>query len=401
MNNVFNTARRAETGANGEKTAPIYFDHHATTPVDQKIADLVLRVMTTDFGNANSTEHRFGETAAHLVSAAREAVADLLGASVDAVHFTSGSTESIHLALDHAVNNRRSKDPLRVAASTVEHHAVLGRLSQLADSGLITLSWLPVDNQANLRLDRVHDTLQEGVDLVCVMGANNEVGTTYPIQELAELAQRHGADILVDATQSVGHTDLRVEDWGLTYVALSAHKIYGPKGIGALVTQSGIEARQDAGAPGTGLGTPNVPGIVGLGEACRLLQSEAEFDNDRIAGLRDRLQATLVSEIDRLVVNGAPDRRLPHNLHFSVPGLPSDAVIARLHDTVALSSGAACASGTDQPSHVLQAMGLAQPLQEGAFRIGLGRRTTKSEVDVAAKLIIEAIKATASAMDLK
>jgi cysteine desulfurase len=379
---------------------PIYLDHHATTPVDPRVAEVVLHAMTVAFGNANSTEHAFGEIAGEMVHAARVQVGRLMGAVEDAVHFTSGSTESIRLALDHAISSKRAGAgrPLRVAASTVEHHAVMDRLSELRDAGLISIQWVPVDHEANLDLDALEAALRQGADLVCVMAANNEVGTIYPVQEIAERARQHGADILVDATQAVGHIPIHVEDWGLTYLALSAHKIYGPKGIGALVTQDGMAVRRDAGARGAGIGTPNVPGIAGLGEACRLIGLHGREDALRLRALRDRLEATLLSGIDGLVINGARQRRLAHNLHVAIPGLPGDAVIARLSRSVAVSSGAACSSGVDESSHVLRAMRLSQAIQDGAIRMGLGRWTTEGDVDIAGARLIEAALSTTSAM---
>jgi cysteine desulfurase len=379
---------------------PIYLDHHATTPVDPRVAQVVLHAMTVAFGNANSTEHVFGEIAGEMVHAARVQVARMVGAVEDAVHFTSGSTESVRLALDYAVSSKRpgAGRPLRVAASTVEHHAVMDRLSELRDAGLISIKWVPVDHEANLDLDALEAGLRQGVDLVCVMAANNEVGTIYPVQEIAERARRHGADILVDATQAVGHMPIHAEDWGLTYVALSAHKIYGPKGVGALITQGGTAVRRDAGTPGAGIGTPNVPGIAGLGEACRLIGLHGHEDALRLRTLRDRLEAALLAGIGGLVVNGARQRRLAHNLHVAIPGIPSDAIIARLSRSVAMSSGAACSSGVDEPSHVLRAMRVSQAIQDGAIRMGLGRGTTEGDIDIAGERIIEAALSTSSAM---
>jgi len=377
---------------------PIYLDHHATTPVDPRVAAVVLRMMSTDFGNPNSSEHLYGEVAADLVADARREVAALVGANLEGVHFTSGSSESIRLAVVHAVSTCRHV-PLRVALTTVEHRAVLDTVAAHEARGEVTVRWLPVDGQARLDLEALERACRDGVDLVCVMAANNEVGTLYPIEEVARIAGRAGARTLIDATQAAGRMPIQVIAWGITYLTISAHKIYGPKGVGALVVPPELEVRPSHGlTPGTGDGTPNVPGIAGLGEACRLRRMEMSADEPRMAAQRDRLEARLLAGIDGLVINGDREHRLSNNLHVSVPGVPNDAVIARLRRYVALSTGAACSSGAETPSHVLRAMGLPDILQEGALRIGTGKFTTDEEIERAAEHIIEAVAATRGAI---
>jgi len=370
---------------------PIYLDHHATTPADPRVVEVVVHAMTEAFGNANSVEHVFGEVAGQLVAAAQEEVAALVGAVPEDVRFTAGSSEGIRIALAHAIATRRSQYPLRVALSRVEHRALLEAVAAAVQAGSVEPVWIAVDRQARINMTALANELSKGIDLVCLMAANNEVGTIYPIKQVAALAQRHGAAVLVDATQAAGRLPLRSYEWQLDYLMFSAHKIYGPKGVGALVAPS---LNQEAAVPGLycgSEGTPNVPGISGMGEACRLRRIEMEVDETRISILREKLEAALVNSVPGLVVNGAPEARLGHNLHISAPGVPNDAVLARLRRKVAISTGAACSSGAQSPSHVLAAMNMPEDLKEGALRIGLGKFNTEEEIDTAAKDISEAI----------
>ena len=379
--------------------SPIYLDHHSTTPVDPRVGAEVYRAMTTDFGNANSAEHLYGEIAADLVEEAKCEVAQVVGGEPDGVHFTSGSTEGIRLAISHAVASQRSR-PLRVAMSTVEHRAVIDAVAYYEQTDLIRVRWLPVDGQARLNMDALQEACQDGVDLVCVMAANNEVGTIYPIREIVELANRAGARSLVDATQAVGRIPIEAREWGITYLTASAHKIYGPKGVGALVVSNNVEWWSGSGTDHAPMqGTPNVPGIVGLGKACQLRRLEMSKDEPRMASQRNRLKEVLFAGIQGLVVNGDTCRRLTNNLHVSVPNVPNDAVIGRLRQRVALSTGSACASASQTPSHVLRAMGLSEALQEGALRIGTGKFTTDDEIEQAGMYIAEAVSSTRQALE--
>ncbi|MGR6913612.1 cysteine desulfurase family protein [[Actinomadura] parvosata] len=379
-------------------TLPIYLDYHATTPVDPRVAAIVLRVMTADFGNANSTEHVYGDVAAELVDEARGHVAALVGAAPETVNFTSGSTESIRLAIGHAVSVSK-KLPLRVAATTVEHRAVLDALAAHEARGEAVVHWLPVDRRGKLDLEMLEHACRQGTDLVCVMAANNEVGVIYPVEQVGQITARFGARSLIDATQAAGHLPIRAQEWNITYLALSAHKMYGPKGVGALVAPRGFDARSSYHrVSGVGEGTPNVPGIAGLGEACRLRDLEHAADEKRMAAQRDRLESLLLPEIDGLVVNGDPEHRLSNNLHIAIPGVPNNAVIARLRRRVALSSGAACSSGAETPSHVLQAMGLPYEIQGSALRISNGKFTTDEEIECAAEQITSAVASVRHAL---
>ena len=378
--------------------SPIYLDHHSTTPVDPRVVADVNEVMTSDYGNANSVEHLYGEVASDLVAEAKCEVAKVVDGEAEGVHFTSGSTESIRLAISHAVATRQRR-PLRVALSTVEHRAVIDTVVTYEQTESIIVRWLPVDGQARLDMEALRESCKDGVDLVCVMAANNEVGTLYPISEIVELAHRTGAQSLVDATQAVGRIPIKASEWGITYLTVSAHKIYGPKGVGALVVSPDLQSWSANGAGRFALhGTPNVPGIVGLGKACQLRRLEMSVDEPRMASQRNRLEELLTGSIEELVVNGDRTRRLTNNLHVSVPDVPNDAVISRLRRQVALSSGSACSSAAQTPSHVLQAMGLSDSLQEGALRIGTGKFTTDDEIERAGMYIAEAISATQHAL---
>jgi cysteine desulfurase len=360
--------------------------------------------MTADFGNASSIDHAVGDRAEAAVKAAACHVADLVGATPRDILFTSGATESLNLAIQGTVN---ALSPLgrgaggegaikpRIAISAVEHKAVLDTCQALAQQGRIDLLQLPVDAQARLDLTQLEQTCASGIDLLCIMAANNEVGTIYPIEKIAAIAQTHNVPFLCDATQAVGKIPIRFHDWGITLLALSAHKLYGPKGVGALVVRKDhpLKPLLYGGGQQRGLrpGTLNVPGIVGLGEACRLRQLEMATDEPAIAAKRDRLQSLLQASIPHLVINGDTQNRLAGNLHISAPGIPNSAIITRVRHQLAISTGSACTSGVETPSHVLTAMGLAEDHIEGALRISLGKSTTDAEVAAAADLLATAI----------
>ncbi|KRA65305.1 aminotransferase class V-fold PLP-dependent enzyme [Rhizobium sp. Root651] len=374
----------------------IYLDHHATTPVDARVAKIVFDMMVSGFGNANSIDHIFGETAASTVADAKDRVAELVGSNADNVFFTSGSTEAIRLAISHAIGPTRAS-PLRIALTRVEHQAVIDTAHLAERLSLAVVTWIDVDHRARLVPESLHAALESGTDLICVMAANNEVGTIYPLGEIVPLVHRHDAAILVDATQAAGRIAFDAFGADIDYLILSGHKIYGPKGVGALV--SGVyDASRVYGLGATHDATPNVPGIAGLGEACRIMLSEGGDETRRIADMRDRLQTNLVRQIPDLVVNGDQENRLAHNLHISVPDTPNDLIVSRLRKKVAISTGAACMSGAQSSSHVLRAMGMGDGLQEGALRIGLGRFTSESDIENAAAEIIAAVRDVQHAM---
>ena len=376
---------------------PIYLDHHSTTPVDPRVVTAVIEAMTAEFGNANSVEHLYGEVAASRIEAARQEVAKLVGAQPGGVHFTSSATDSIQLALSHAFASC-AHSPMRVALTSVEHRAVLDAVAFHGRREKTVVKEIPVDGQARVDMDMLQKVCKDGVDLVCVLAANNEVGTINPVEEITNIIHGAGAHVLIDSTQAVGRITIKAHEWGISYLTVSAHKIYGPKGIGALVVPPDFQVRPwNETVPGTGEGTPNVPGIIGLGKACHLRRLEMNIDEPRMAMQRDRLQGTLLSNVEGLVVNGDCNNRLSNNLHISVPGIPNDAVIARLRPFVALSTGAACSSGAQAPSHVLTAMGLTHSLMNGAIRIGTGKFTSDSEIEKAGKYIARVVSDTRKA----
>lgn len=385
------------------KIYPIYLDYHSTTPVDNRVADLMLHSLTTAFGNASSIDHIYGDEAEEAVSQATTHIAKLLGALPREIIFTSGATESINLVIQGSIpfdNDYKIKH--RIAVLPVEHKAVLDTCHALAKKQLAEVINLRVDSKGRLDLDHLEQVCASGLSLLCVMAANNEIGNIYPIQIVGQIAQKYNVPFLCDASQAVGKIPINFQEWGITYLAISAHKLYGPKGTGALVIRKGyrLEPILFGGGHQKGLrsGTLNVPGIVGLGEACRLRQLEMEEDERAIAAKRNRLQNLFLEKIPGLVINGDVTSRLSGNLHISIPDVPNSAIIARVRHQIAISTGAACASGVETPSHVLQAMGLASNLIEGALRIGIGKFTTTEEIEQTAEIISSAVTLTRKAM---
>lgn len=381
----------------------IYLDYHATTPIDPRVAEKVLQAMTTHFGNASSIDHEVGDRVEAAVKAATRQVADLVSATPRDILFTSGATESLNLAIQGTVQHlEQSGTKPRIAISTVEHKAVLDTCAALHKQGRIELLHIPVDTQARLDLGQLEQACASGIHLLCIMAANNEVGTLYPIEKIAAIAQTYQVPFLCDASQAVGKVPIQFNEWGLTMLALSAHKLYGPQGVGALVVRRDhrLEPLLYGGGQQRGLrpGTLNLPGIVGLGEACRLRLEEMAMDEIEIGKKRDRLQAFLQAQIPDLVINGDLENRLAGNLHISIPGIPNSAVIARVRHKLAISTGSACSSGAEAPSHVLRAMGLAEPVVEGALRIGLGKFSTDDDIDQAVELLTQAVRAVKQAM---
>ena len=375
---------------------PIYLDNHATTPTDPRVAEVAVHYMLEAFGSASSTDHVFGDAAQHATEVAEKRVAELLGASDCRVVFTSGATEAVNLAIQGQVRlaNNRPK-PVRIVVSAAEHHAVLHTCEALKNHGLASVDVLDIDRYARVDLQELSRRCRRGVDLVCVMAANNEVGTIYPIAEIATLVHEHGAMFLTDATQLAGRGTIRFTEWGVDMLAISGHKMYGPKGTGALVLARGVRLaplvyggeQQD----GYRAGTVNVPGAAALGEACRLRLAEGVKDTRRIKKQRDRLQLLLQDALPTLAINGDQSNRLPGNLHISIPSIPNQAVIARIRKRLAVSTGAACSSGIEAPSHVLRAMHLDDAELAGAIRIGVGKFNTDSEIETAAELLIDAV----------
>ena len=374
---------------------PIYLDHHSTTPVDRRVAEVVAESMLVDFGNPSSADHTFGDKAEALVTSSAEIVSQLIDAIDAEIIFTSGATESINLAILGFAGIFGARRPLRIGFSGVEHAAVLQSVQaakQMFGAEPIEFS---VDGCGRLDLDQIASECSKGLDLICVMAANNEVGNIYPLEEIGQIAARHGSLLLVNATQAVGRIPVHFEDWKIDLLAISSHKIYGPKGVGALAVRRGLQLRPMivGGGQQRNLrsGTLNVPGIVGLGVASKLRRAEQADDEQRIAELRNRLQMKLLEQVPGSVINGDPSSRLAGNLNVSFP-VPSHAVVGRVRREIAISTGSACSSGLEQPSHVLRAMRLESWRMEGAVRFGIGKDNTQEEIDYAAELVASAVQ---------
>jgi cysteine desulfurase len=376
-------------------TKPIYLDYNSTTPVDPRVAELMVYYLTIAFGNASSIDHTYGDEAEKAVSTSRQQIAQLINASPKEIIFTSGATESINLAIQGSIYGNSSSHIPCIAVSPVEHKAVLDTCKILNKKRLAELIYLQVDNKGRLDLENIENTCKKGIDLLCVMAANNEIGNIYSIEKIGHIAQQYGTSFLCDASQAVGKIPLNFQDWGITYLTISAHKLYGPKGVGALIVKKvhHLEPIIYGGGhqKGTRSGTLNVPGIVGLGEACRLRQLEMEKDETAIALKRDKLQKYLQDNIPELVVNGDTTARLGGNLHISLPNIPNSAIIARIRTQLAISTGAACSSGVASPSHVLRSMKLPEAVIEGALRLGIGKFTTDGEIEKAGEILSTAI----------
>jgi cysteine desulfurase len=374
-------------------TRPIYLDHHATTPVDPRVLQTMLPYFTEHFGNAASRQHPFGWKADEAVEHARQQVAQLIGARAKEIVFTSGATEANNLAIRGAVAARRA-DGDHVVTVTTEHKAVLDVCANLEHQGC-SVTRVPVEADGRVDLDRFSAALRPGTVLASVMFANNEIGVLQPIADLAKLCRARGVWLHTDAVQAAGHVPLDVVALDVDLASISAHKMYGPKGVGALFVRRrpkvDIEPQVAGGGQERGLraGTLNVPGIVGLGAAAALAREEMAAAAVRLGALRDRLLEGLRSGLGDVTVNGSTTYRLPHNLHVSFHGVDGEALMSCLADEVAVSSGSACASGSREPSHVMAALGQGAVASWGAVRFGLGRGTTAAEVDRAVACVVE------------
>jgi cysteine desulfurase len=358
--------------------------------------------MINDFGNASSTDHIYGDIADRAVKVAAKHIAELLDASPREVIFTSGATESINLVLQGLPKKHSQK--IKVAILPIEHKAVLDTCAALEKKSLAEIVYLQVDRQGRLDLEHLEEVSKQGLDLISVMAANNEIGTIYPIQAIGAIAQQYNTPFLCDASQAAGKIPIAFREWGITYLAISGHKMYAPKGVGALIIKKNhyLEPLIYGGGHQKGMrsGTLNVSGIAGLGEACRLRQLEMAYDEKVIASKRDRLQFLLQTNIPELVINGDYSNRLAGNLHVSIPHIPNKAVIARIRHQLAISTGSACSSGVETSSHVLQAIKLPTDLVEGSLRISIGKFTTNEEIDYAANILSKAINIVAQAISL-
>jgi len=371
----------------------IYLDHHATTPIDPRVREAMLPYLGERFGNASSRSHRFGWEADEAVQRAREQVAALLGAEPREVVFTSGATEANNLALLGTAEELAGKGD-HFVSSPIEHPSVRETLAYLAGRGF-RVTWVGVDREGRVDPAEVAAAVTEKTLLVSVMAANNEIGTVQPVDAIGRIAAERGVRFHSDATQGVGKVPFDVGRAGVHLAALTAHKIYGPKGCGALYVRrdTALKRQVHGGGQERGLrsGTPNVPGIVGLGAACELCRLEEEAEAARVGALRDRLRQRLAAEIDGLALNGPEEGRLPGNLHVAFPGVDAESLMMAVPE-IAVSSGAACASGSIEPSPVLKAVGLDPARAGSSLRFGLGRFNTEAEIDAAAAAVVAAVR---------
>ena len=375
---------------------PIYMDNNSTTRTDPRVVEAMLPYFTEHYGNAASRNHAFGWKAEEAVNQARQQVADLIGASAREIVFTSGATESNNLALKGVAAMYHGRGDHLVTVVT-EHHAVLDPLKRL-EREAFRVTFLPVDRFGRVSAERVAEALDDRTILVSVMAANNEIGTLQPIAAIGALCKERGVLFHTDAVQAVGKIPIDVETMGIDLLSLSAHKIYGPKGTGALYVRRRnphvrLEPQMDGGGHERGMrsGTLAVPGIVGLGRACELARSEMAEESGRLIRLRERLRRGIMEGLSDTFLNGHPTERLPGNLNLSFGYVEGEALLIALKD-VAVSSGSACTSANPEPSYVLRALGVSDELARGSIRFGLGRFNTEEEVDYVIRAVIRTVE---------
>lgn len=375
---------------------PIYMDYNATTPVDRRVLEAMLPYFSEDFGNAASRSHSFGWRAEAAVEAAREQVAGLIGASGKDLVFTAGATESNNLAIKGVAEMYADKGR-HIITCQAEHKAVLDSCKRLQQRGF-TVTWLSPDEFGRVSAEQIAQAITPETILVTIMAANNEVGTLNPLAEIGKVCKARGVLFHTDATQAVGKIPVNVEEMGIDLLSLSGHKMYAPKGIGALyIRRRGPRVRlvcqMDGGGHERGMrsGTLNVPGIVGLGRAADICQAEMPAEAARLTAIRDSLHQQIVAQLDHVKLNGHPVERLPNTLNLSFAYVEGEAMMMKIKD-VALSSASACTSASLEPSHVLRAMGVPDELAHSSLRFSLGRHSTQEEADFAAAHVVQAVR---------
>jgi cysteine desulfurase len=371
-------------------------DNHATTPLDPRVLEAMMPYFTAKFGNAASRNHSFGWEAEAAVETAREQIARLIGATAKEIIFTSGATESNNLAIKGIAEMYRERGN-HIITQVTEHKAILDTCKRLEKQGY-RVTYLPVKADGLIDLDDLRRAMDEKTILVTIMAANNEIGVLQPIAEIGQLCHEKGVLFHTDAVQAVGKVPIDVIADNIDVLSLSGHKIYGPKGVGALYVRRRnprvqIAAQIDGGGHERGMrsGTLNVPGIVGLGKACELAQTEMQQEGRRLQDLRDRLKNKLEANLDYIHVNGSMEHRLPGNLNVSFVYVEGESLLMGIND-VAVSSGSACTSATLEPSYVLKALGLGDDVAHSSIRFGLGRFNTQDEVDYVADKVIDIVK---------
>lgn len=364
---------------------PVYLDHNATTPCDPRVVEAMIPYFTNSFGNAASRNHPFGWQAEEAVDYAREQVAKLIGADPKEIIFTSGATESDNLAVKGVFDMYASKGN-HVITVTTEHKAVLDTCKHIEKEGG-EVTYLQVKADGLVDLTELEAAIKPTTVLIAIMYANNETGTVQPVREISAIARKHGVLFFTDATQAVGKVPVDVNKDGIDLLAMTAHKMYGPKGVGALYVRRKnprvkVTAQMDGGGHERGMrsGTLNVPGIVGFGKACELAMNEMEADAQRLSKLRDKLENALL-KLEEAYVNGSTEHRLPHVSNISFKYVEGEGLMMGFNKNIALSSGSACTSASLEPSYVLKALGLGDDLAHSSLRFGLGRFTTEEQID--------------------
>ncbi len=375
---------------------PIYLDYQATTPVDERVLAEMLPYFSETYGNAASRSHSFGWAGEEAVTKARKQIASVIGATPKEIIFTSGSTEAINLVLKGAVEMYPTRGK-HIITSLVEHKAVLDVCKHLEQEGC-EVTYLKPDKTGRVSVEQVREAMREDTLIVALLWASNEIGTINPIREIGALCHERKVLFFTDGTQAVGKIPVSVEEDNVDLMCLSAHKIYGPKGIGALYVRRKdprvrLSAQMDGGGHERGMrsGTLNVPGIVGLGKACEIAEHDFDKDLARQGGLRDRFEKRIFDELDYVYINGNKDNRLPHASNISFAYVEGESLIMGMKD-LAVSSGSACTSASLEPSHVLRACDVGDELAHSSIRFSFGRLTTDEEVEFAADQVIEAVK---------
>ncbi len=374
---------------------PIYFDNNATTPCDPRVVETMVPYFTQNFGNAASRNHSFGWTAEEAVDYAREQVAKLIGADPKEIIFTSGATEADNLAIKGVYEMYASKGN-HIITTTIEHKAVLDTCKHLEKQGA-EVTYLEVDDKGMINLHELEKAITPKTILVAIMYANNEIGTINPIREISAIARKHGVLVMTDAVQAVGKIPVDVNKDGIDLMAFTAHKMYGPKGVGALYVRRKnprvkVTAQIDGGGHERGMrsGTLNVPGIVGFGRACEICTQEMASDTERIVKLRDKLENALL-QVEESYLNGHQTNRLPHVTNISFKHVEGEGLLMGINKHIALSSGSACTSASLEPSYVLKALGLGDDLAHSSLRFGLSRFSTEEEVDYTIKAVTDTV----------
>jgi cysteine desulfurase len=374
---------------------PVYMDNHATTPVDPRVLDAMMPYFTEKFGNAASRNHSFGWEGEEGVENARAQVAKLINASPKEIIFTSGATESNNLAIKGVAEMYREKGN-HIITQVTEHKAVLDTCKRLEKYGY-EVTYLPVEKDGRINLDDLRRAITPKTILISIMYANNEIGVIQPIEEIGKIAKEMGVFFHVDGVQAAGKVPIDVQRDGIDLLSISAHKLYGPKGVGALYVRRKnprvqLSAIIDGGGHERGMrsGTLNVTGIVGLGKACEICQQEMAAETKKLSGLRDRLKNAIMGQLDECFINGSMEHRLPHNINISFAFVEGESLLMGIND-IAVSSGSACTSATLEPSYVLKALGVGEDLAHTSIRFGLGRFNTEEEVDYVVSRVAETV----------